>query len=172
MVLYRGNTFQFRGFHSLLAFAPTLSPVQWNVIRRVHISTLFSEHSFWYPSHDHFLLPDNYYRCQLGCEMLSNLPKLDYFRLEVTFRNDKDDGISINPVQLKALISLLNEVEAGAFELILEEMPPGELREALNLSKFSIIHRKETYNSEVYSWNQHFMVPDFVRMRKFVHWSI
>jgi len=143
-ILYQNNTFHFRGAPGVLALKSSLSAVQWQSIRHIHISTLFqsgpsrrAESKVW--------LPECSLRWDKCCQLLSEIPDLDSLRLDIFI----EEKYSPDGTALEALRPL-KRIQAKVFEVELNIDPSSYVRHFLGPINFAVFVRERPHNTELY----------------------
>jgi hypothetical protein len=106
--------FHFRGARGLLAFAPSIPTIQWQLIRNLHISTLVTR-NLWVKDPN----LDKWTEC---CQYLRYLPNLQSLRLGISIQRYKD--LVFSPTMDEIVVATINPlkgVKAKIFEVEIDE---------------------------------------------------
>jgi hypothetical protein len=146
--LYSHNEFSFRAARGVARFHAALSSHNWQLLRHLHISTLFRT-----PKQFHMngsLPPENYQHWNTACEALRTLRKLHSLKIEMVIWNH-DRGHDSKPVHHDSLVFIfgaLMELKAHSFVVELNMELPVSIRTALGDLPFTI-----TVQERSYDWN-------------------
>ncbi|KAF2114465.1 hypothetical protein BDV96DRAFT_647169 [Lophiotrema nucula] len=156
-VLYQRNIFHFRGTPALLAFRSSISMKQWQLIRHVHLSTLYTGDSRWVTQEKYWPPEDplNWEQCS---KLLHQLPNLDSLKLEMIVRWDSWEAVNTSPARkpdriLMAALEPLKTITAKVFIIELDMEPSESVWDYLGPVNFVTVIRERKWNLDVYRKN-------------------
>jgi len=148
-ILYSGNTFHFRGGPGLLAFAASISNIQWTSIRHVHLSTLHGYNTppcvkgTWPPEN-----VDTWDRC---CQKLEQLPRLQSLSFDITIQHDNDPPLDQETDHMvRKALDPLRRMEASSFIVEINSNPSPKVWEVLGHVNFTLVVKEREQNVKLY----------------------
>lgn len=144
-ILYRDNTFHFRGAPGLLAFQSSISTVQWHAVHHIHLSTLYDRAAMFYLQ-DEVWPPENPLNWEECGRLLCELPSLESLKLDITAQIDARNLDSL----LMAALNPLKSANAKVFEVELNVKPSPAVWDRLREANFVTTFRERPENVEAY----------------------
>ncbi|KAF2867469.1 hypothetical protein BDV95DRAFT_180536 [Massariosphaeria phaeospora] len=160
-ILYRGNTFQFRGAPGLSAFTSSISTFHWHFVSHVQISTLHSWDAPPLWAEDRWP-PEGQESWEDCCKQLEDLPHLQSLRLDITFQHyDKPPVPQLTDTTAINALKPLKDIKAKLFEVELNFEPSQELWNRLGHVNFTVVVKQREQNTEVFGYQPRLKIGDF-----------
>jgi hypothetical protein len=138
-VLYAQNTFSFCGGRGIIRFHASLSRPDWQLIRHIHISTIFR--TPWKHYMECVFTPENYGDWKLACETLQTLDNLHTLVIEMVIWNQTrhHDSSPADHDSMMLIFEPLMEVKSVKFDIELNVDLPRLVTDKLHTTPFHII---------------------------------
>ncbi|KAF2688149.1 hypothetical protein K458DRAFT_385719 [Lentithecium fluviatile CBS 122367] len=149
IILYERNIFHFRGGVTLPAFKQSIPAVQWNAIRKIHLSTAYSP--FYHPNCNRagYKAPKTLPNWNQICEDLSSLPSLQTLSFDIL----ADDPYFVRgyftgtePETLLSILKPLKAIRSSRMEVELNIELPKEVVHLLGPVNYEIAFRERPFN--------------------------
>jgi hypothetical protein len=149
-VLYTENHFRFRGARGVPRLQLVTAPRDWQLLRHVHISTLFRTPMQRFQ--DCSLPPENYNHWRAACDALRTLADLHSLKIDMTVWN-YTRGHDSRPSDHESLMSIfeaLVKIKARFFVVELNIELPTSVRHALGGLPFEIADQERPYSWDIF----------------------
>jgi hypothetical protein len=149
IILYERNIFHFRGPVTLPLFKRSIPAVQWNAIRKIHLSTTYSP--FYSPNLDRagYKAPKTLPNWNQICDDLKSLPNLQTLVFDILSEDPYFDRGYFTGKEPETLISILKPLKAigsSEIEVELNTEVPEEVLHFLGLVNYEIVFRERPFN--------------------------
>jgi hypothetical protein len=147
--LYTANIFSVKGTIGLTTFESVAPPSQWQMIRHLHISTLFLTPKEVMPAHQHFP-PDNFTQWPASCHTLKNMRGLRSLQIEIIVWDFHRKGSAfVDEESLELIFEPLNCISVPYFEVEMNMQMPDSLLAKLGQITFNLVVRQRPFDHVV-----------------------
>ncbi|KAF2444645.1 hypothetical protein P171DRAFT_431447 [Karstenula rhodostoma CBS 690.94] len=155
VILYEQNVFHFRGPITLPAFKQAIPAVQWNSIRKIHISTAYAP--FYYPNNGvaGYKWLGSLPNWDQICEDLSGLSNLQSLSFDILMLDPYFESFPLkmgDPIAFLACLEPLKAVRAAKMVVELNMTLPGEVVNALGPVEYEVVFRDRPFNEMYRMW--------------------
>lgn len=157
-VLYKANYFSFRGMTGTSSFRTLVTPANWNMLRKLHISTTFltPKYGLMITQNNGLRLPgENYYEWERGCHILGYLLELRVVRFEITFMHKHQlhdsDPLVIDQEPVIFVLGACKLIRAQEFLVELNLELPHTTIQRLSGIPFTILRHSKQYDWKTFS---------------------
>jgi hypothetical protein len=149
-VLYKANIFSLKGTRGITAFKSVTPLPQWQVIRHIHVSTMFLTPGRHMPAHKHFP-PDNFTQWPITCQTLNEMQGLRSLRIEMIVRDIeyRNGSGSVDDDSLVYILEPLNRISVPIFEVGMNMPIPDGVLAKLGKLTFIPIVRQRSFNNRL-----------------------
>jgi hypothetical protein len=145
-ILYTANTFSLKGTRGVTAFKSITPLLQWQMIRHMHISTLFLAPKDYMPAHKHFP-PENFSQWPDTCRTLNKMQGLRSLRIEIIVWDFYRKGSAfVDNMSLGHVLEPLNQITVPFFEVEMNLPIPDVVLERLGQLAFIFVERERPVN--------------------------
>jgi hypothetical protein len=146
-IIYTANTFSLKGTRGITAFKSVIPPPQWQMIRRVHISTMFLTPKRIMPAHGYFP-PENFSQWPMVCQTLKDMQALRSLCIEMIVWDIEycDGSGSVDDESLAFILEPLNRVVVPVFEVELNIPIPDVVLTKLGQITFNLVVKQRPFN--------------------------
>ncbi|KAH7079686.1 hypothetical protein FB567DRAFT_449814 [Paraphoma chrysanthemicola] len=150
-VLYNANTFSLKGAQGIIRFHSMVTPLNWDMIRHVNLSTVFKVPMAISPALKS--IPPEYYSAwERACTLIGTLSGLRILNIDMTIWNYYDYRTT-NTMEDKALMSILSPLrvlQINSLQVELNIELPHTVKLALEPYNFDVVQRHRPYNARVF----------------------
>ncbi|KAH7413559.1 hypothetical protein DE146DRAFT_199 [Phaeosphaeria sp. MPI-PUGE-AT-0046c] len=149
-LLYTQNTFSFRGARGITRLCQSLPHAHWQLVRHVHISTLFRTPMKRYLECDQ--MPENYNSWRHACAVLQTLTHLHSLEIGMVIWNQlrHHDSTPADHDSLLAIFGALMDIKAVKFEIELNIELPTSVKAVLGTTPFTITIHERSFDWETF----------------------
>jgi hypothetical protein len=145
-ILYTANTFSLKGTRGVTAFQSVTPPPQWQMIRHMHISTLFLAPKEYMPAHKHFP-PENFNQWPNTCRTLNEMQGLRSLRIEIIIWDFYRKGSAfVDSTSLEHVLEPLNQIVVPFFEVEMNLAIPDVVLAKLGQLAFVFVEQERPVN--------------------------
>jgi hypothetical protein len=145
-IMYTANVFSLKGTCGLTAFESVVPMPQWQMIRHLHISTIFLTPKAVMPARKHFP-PEDFSQWPLACRTLRDMRGLRLLQIEIIVRDFERRGSAfVDNESLELILEPLSHISVPLFEVEMNMPMPETLLAKLGHFPFKLAVKQRPYN--------------------------